>query len=173
MASLAEAVSLCYNRAMAKGFDWKHHLVWMGILLLYAMSLPLIALEFTKTGGHPNQRMLGAELLLVGWLGVFVLQFAWLANIIWLVSILGVIFRFPLLAALPALLAIGASLQTLMLFGMDIPGDEGGVTKMRLIALGPGAYIWWAALGAPLLWALVAILFTRRLGPPPRQPAMT
>jgi hypothetical protein len=152
---------------MARPINWKHHLTWAGFLLLYGVSLFLPAMIFDH-GKRPEDTYPGAAVLVMGWLGLFVGQFGWFANMPWLIAMVGVIARIPLMAAIPSVLALGISLHTFVLFSHEVPRDEGGVNNMILTGLGPGAYVWWLALAAPLIWAVFTFISRRRNPPPPR-----
>ena len=155
---------------MARNLNWTRHLVWAGCLFLFVLSLFFSALEFDG-GGNADNIMTGGEVLALGWLGLFIGQLAWFANIPWFISLFGVIFRIPLLAAIPALLALLIAAETPALFFMKVPRDEGGTHYMALTAIGPAAYIWAAALAVPLVWSIWDLITRKKPVTPQPQPS--
>ena len=129
--------------------------VLVGSLVLFVAACCLPAVEFRKNAAG-SVVWFGGEALAMGWLGVLLGQFAWLANPL-------LVFSGPLLALrlrLPAIacagLAVLFSLNTFVLFGMEVPGDEAGVNKLYLQALREGAWLWFGSLGVMLTGAFVA-----------------
>jgi hypothetical protein len=62
--------------------------------------------------------------------------------------------RLPAIAC--AVLAVLFSLNTFLLFGTEVPGDEGGVNKLYLQTLREGAWLWFGSLGVMLAGAFVS-----------------
>lgn len=124
---------------------------------LYGFSLALPTFQFLNRGEFNTvpdgalTLMPGWEVLALGWLGIFVLQFAWFANIAYCASLglwLGRAWR-P--AVILSLIAIGLGLNTLFLFVQELPSNGAGA-KMYLQSLQPGFYCWMLSLSIPLLW---------------------
>jgi hypothetical protein len=121
-------------------------LAFVGLpLALFAMSLALPALGFQIVGGALETER-GWEALFTGWCALFVGNLGWLANVVYVPG-LGV------LAAGAHRVALGfgtvaalLALHSLRLLGVDLPADEGGVRHMILTGLGPGFYVWLAAI---------------------------
>lgn len=123
---------------------FQERFVFIGIsLLCYAAACVSPCLEMFKQGVDV---WYGARILVIGWLGLLVGQFAWLANPLWAVGLLFLTLRRPTIALIASALALLLALQTFMLFGMPLPGDEGGVTKLELLRLRYGFYLWLASL---------------------------
>lgn len=146
------------ENTVPRQMDWGRHAVWVVTLLLYGVALCLPALVFDHSGQTAPDVMFGFEVALLGWLGVFIGQFGWMANFSWFISLFGIMFRVPLLALIPSGIALLISLQTFMLFVMEVPADEGGVNHLNLQYLGPGAWLWWLALLIPFVWGIVALI---------------
>ncbi|MGD1908000.1 MAG: hypothetical protein ACFB0C_18700 [Leptolyngbyaceae cyanobacterium] len=126
-------------------------------LALYGLSLALPAFQFLNRGEFNTvpdgalTLMPGWEVLALGWLGIFVLQFAWFANVAYLVSLglwLGRAWR---AGTILGLITIGLGLNTLLLFVQELPSNGAGA-KMYLQSLQPGFYCWMLSLLIPVLW---------------------
>jgi hypothetical protein len=125
-------------------------------LLLYAASLLTPALQFDGVENGVAHVMKGYEVALLGWQGIFVANFGWVANLIFFVSLPLVWMGSWRPAVVFAGLALLIALQSLVLLGRTLPGDEGGVTHMVLSRLHPGFYLWMGAIVLALagsLWA--------------------
>lgn len=114
-------------------------------LLLYLAACCMPVLTFTK--GTSNDVWPGIAAAGMGWLGIFVGEFAWLANPLWLLStILTWTQRLRMFAIALAGMALLLGLTALRLQGKVVPGDEGGVTTSTITGVHSGAYIWLASL---------------------------
>ena len=125
-------------------------------LACYFLACVLPALHFVNSGNGPDP-MNGFNILMIGWMGVFVGQFAWFANPFILLSGIVFLFRQWLASILVILVGLAISLNTFTLFGQEIPADEANVNKLSLVSLGPGYYLWIASMvvilgGAIVLW---------------------
>jgi hypothetical protein len=116
-------------------------------LFIAACCLP--ALEFTKSEGGLNV-MLGANILAVGWSGIFAGIPGWYANLFW---VLGLVLGFlrkpigqPWWAAGAGVLGLLIACSAFKMLGQTIPGDEGDVTHLTLVRFLPGFYVWIASL---------------------------
>lgn len=127
-------------------------------LALYGLSIALPAFEFLNRGEFNTvpdgalTLMPGWEVLALGWLGVFIYQFAWIANIFYLVSLglwLGRVWRGMFILGL---ITVGLGLNTLFLFVQEIPSNGAGAT-LHLQSLQSGFYCWIISLSIPLLWS--------------------
>ena len=133
-------------------------------LICYFLACILPALHFVNSGNGPDP-MSGFNILMIGWMGVFVGQFAWFANPFLLLSAILFIFRKWRFALAFMMIALTISLDTFMLFGQEIPADEANVNKLTLVSLGPGYYLWMASMLSILLGAIglwVASAYFRR-----------
>lgn len=115
------------------------------ITVLFAIACCLPALEFSRSAGGTDTQW-GANILAVGWSGIFAGVTAWYANPVWLLALVLAWFRKPTLAAVAGLVPIGIAATTFSLFGQVLPADEGNVNHMTLIRLLPGCYVWMASL---------------------------
>lgn len=119
-------------------------------LILFTISCCLPVLVLSRSNG-PNDVMLGLRALAIGWSGVFAGVLAWYANPVWLLGLLLGFFRKPFLAALCGVVALGIAVTMFSVIGRELPGDEGNVTRMTVIRVLPGAYVWMASLAVLLL----------------------
>jgi hypothetical protein len=96
-------------------------------------------------------------LLLIGWLGIFNGLVAWYANPLWLLSTLLVAFRRGIAPArIFAVLALLLGLSTFFFVHAELPGDEGGVSKMAFERVLAGGYLWLLSLAATTAAAFAA-----------------
>ena len=119
----------------------------LATLVLYALACCLPALEF-KNSDKPNDIMFGLRAAAVGWSGIFAGVMAWYANPFWLSGLILAFLRKPILATAAGIVAIAIAFTTFSILGIELPGDEGGVTKTTVIRLLPGCYVWMASLVA-------------------------
>ena len=138
-ADTANAVPITRNQRQS---IWRAFWLALGLFLV-ACLFP--ALTFQK-GGQPADAWPGWGALLLGWLGLFVGVFAWLANPLLLLSWILLLCGRIRAARVCSLLAILVASSMIALWGMELPGDEGGVTKMQISGIGLGCYLWWACL---------------------------
>ena len=94
---------------------------------------------------------MGYEVLLMGPLGILFLQFAWFANPLFLVSIVFVGLGWRIATAIVAAIAVIIALDMLTLPGTLIYLDEGGVNTTTALGFSAGAWVWLAAMVAPLI----------------------
>jgi hypothetical protein len=128
--------------------------VLLGSLLLFGLACILPSLQLTA---QPDSVWPGFALLLMGWLGFFIFQFGWTANLPYALGLLFLLLRKPLLAFLAFGLAVCLSLNTLLMFSQTIPANESTMEGDPLYALLPGFYVWLAAMlvgtaGSLYLW---------------------
>lgn len=123
----------------------------IGLGLAWIASLMLPAAYLTD-GDAPA----GISVLLIGWVGLLMLQPAWLGNLlIWIVLPLVAGTERPwkitlrLCGVAMAICAIGA------LFWRDLPDDSG---PNNVLAFGPGYYLWMTAIVGSALAALATSL---------------
>jgi hypothetical protein len=75
---------------------WKPRLLALGVsLLLYALACVLPVLDFSKSDWNHDTKgpVVGYVALISGWLVIAIGQFAWLANFLWLLSLILLLFR--------------------------------------------------------------------------------
>ena len=120
---------------------------WIALLIclvpfLISLALPGVTLD-------DGTVWFGAHLLGIGWLGVFLGQFGWIANGFWLFAMLFLPLRLRVTTLVFTILAVLASLSSFTLIGAKIPMDEAGVKEATALSFGPALYFWLAALIAP------------------------
>ncbi|MEO1210060.1 MAG: hypothetical protein AAFX78_11010 [Cyanobacteria bacterium J06638_20] len=126
-------------------------------LAFYGLALALPAFNFLNRGEFNTvpdgalTLMPGWEVLALGWLGIFVWQFAWFANIAYFASLGLWLNRAWRTAVILSLIAVGLGLNTLFLFVQELPSNGAGATRY-LQSLQPGFYCWMLGLSIPLLW---------------------
>ena len=116
-----------------------------------ACATPALVLD-----GKEHTVMFGAQALLEGPLAVLIGQLSWLANPLWLLAVLLVLLSRFKGAAILSVLAFAVGNHAWALFGREIPGDEGGVTKLYLTSLHPGFYLWLLSFLILAVGALIA-----------------
>jgi hypothetical protein len=97
---------------------------------------------------------LGAEVLALGWMGVFIGQYGWAANPLWLVSLVCLLLRHRPATVVLAALAFMVGCTSFSLIGSRIPMDEAGTRHAIVSAFGPAFPVWLAALLAPAFCTL-------------------
>jgi hypothetical protein len=102
-----------------------------------ACATPALVLD-----GKEHTVMFGAQALLEGPLAVLIGQLSWLANPLWLLATLLVLLSRFKGATAVSLAAFAVANHAWALFGREIPGDEGGVTKLYLTSIHLGFYLW-------------------------------
>lgn len=120
--------------------------VLIASVVLFVLGCALPALEFKQSGGRPNDVMFGLRALAVGWSGLFAAIFAWYANPVWFFGAILMALRKPIPATVLGVIAVAIACATFSVIGRELPGDEGNVTKMTVIKLLPGCYVWLASL---------------------------
>jgi hypothetical protein len=91
---------------------------------------------------------------------------AWLANILFLLTLLFFLMGWRWLTVISGGLALLLSLDTFRLFLIEWPGDEGRVTRASLQTLQPGAWLWLASIGVTFVSAWILLLAPRSALPP-------
>ena len=131
-------------------------IVYLGIMAL-ACALPALVLE----GAADYWR--GIELLVLGSMGLKLMQFGWFANVLALLALHRVMNKpSPLVIVLSAL-AFLLAMDTLRMFGQEIPLPNHEGHTVRVVSLGMGFYLWLLA----LLWPAFALMLLR-IKPPAR-----
>jgi hypothetical protein len=118
---------------------------------LFAIACCLPALEY-KDGRAP---LIGINALAVGWSGIFAGVVGWYANPVWLLGLVFGFLRKPVIATAAGVIAVLIAATVFTLLGRELPGDEGGVTKISFSRLLVGCYVWLASLATLPVWALV------------------
>lgn len=117
-------------------------LLWLS-LALYLVACLTPALVF-KQAGSPEEPMPGWNVLAVGWLGAFINQFGWYANLFWFTGLICGFFKFFTFGKVAAGIGlIVSAISVSMLFSQDVPANEGGVgPPLKLVSLGVGCWLW-------------------------------
>lgn len=126
-------------------------------LVTYVAACCLPALQW-QNDNKSLEIMLGLRALAVGWSGIFAGVVAWYANPLWLLALGLAFFRKPWPALIAGILALVIALTVFSVVGKELPNDEGGVTKTRIIAVLPGAYVWFASIGLSILAAVLGVI---------------
>jgi hypothetical protein len=134
-------------------------LILIVFVCLYAVAswLPALTLE----GAAVHWR--GVELLVLGPMGLKSMQFAWLANLFAGLALYRVMNKPGVLVIVLETLALVVAMDTLMLFGQEMPlGDRQG-SMVRVVGFASGFYFWLLALA----WPFFALMLLR-IRPPQR-----
>ena len=118
-------------------------------LVLYVTACALPAMVFDK------QMWRGYEVLLGGWMGVFLGQFAWLANFFWWLGLVLAFLRRWFLTVATTALAFLIALDAFSFVGKTVPLDEAFVNTMIFKSYDIGFYFWLASIVAVGIGALV------------------
>ena len=122
-------------------------------LYIIACATPAMVLE--------KETWRGYEVLWMGWMGFFLGQFAWFANLFWFLGLLLAFFRRWILTFILSGLALLISLDAFSFVGTRIPLDEANVNTTLFLRYDIGFYFWLASLAAVVLGAAMAWLITR------------
>jgi hypothetical protein len=129
--------------------------VAVGGLVLFLVACAMPALEFLNTNTSSLDVMQGFQILLMGWMGLFVGQLAWLANLFFALALLLLILGRSTGALVFGAVSVLMACDTFVLFSQQLPANEGGVGKLALQHLRAGFYFWSAALVLLPLGALI------------------
>lgn len=155
--NMAAAVEPPLNKSTPGFFSgvgcWGSLVVFSSSVLLFLVACVTPAMVFDR------ETWPGAQVLALGWQGIFLGQFAWFANPFWLLSLLLVFFRRWILTLGATLLAILIALDALSFLGTKVPLDEAFVNTMIFQSYHVGFYFWVASitavgLGAAVMWVV-------------------
>ena len=129
-------------------------------LVLFALACASPTLIFLRNGTS-DETWAGYIVLLLGWLGPFLGQFAWYANPLLFVGMITFLVRQWVATIVLIALALLMAANTCLLFFQEVPADEAGVNMLTLQNLHIGFYLWIASIltigiGAIILWRLEA-----------------
>jgi hypothetical protein len=88
-------------------------------------------------------------MLLEGWLGLFLFQFAWLANLLYFPSLVFIGLGWWRVALYLTMAQTFIALDMLSFPGTELMMDEGGSNYALVLNLLPGAWLWLVALMIP------------------------
>ena len=123
-------------------------------VLAYVVACCLPALQW-KNNDKAFEIMLGLRALAVGWSGIFAGIVAWFANPLWVAALVLAFFRKAWPGAIVGTIALMVALTVFNVLGRELPADEGGVNKTRIVAVLSGGYVWFASIGLSILAALL------------------
>ena len=129
--------------------------------LFVSLALPALTLDDGTVWS-------GAYLFCMGWLGVVIGQYGWLANIAWFLAIFCLLLRSRIPVIAFSVLALLLSLASFTVIGTEIPMDEAAVKKATPTAFGPALYVWLLALLTPAI--IIFWVKPRKQRPPPPLP---
>lgn len=131
--------------------SWKPRLLVLAISLAFyltACALPAMTLENRDV-------WYGWATLLMGWMGLFIGQFGWLANFPYLAALITLLCRQWRTTAILTAVAFLIGLHAFALLNREIPLDEGGVNKGTIVAIGMAPWVWLASIVLPGVGALM------------------
>lgn len=109
-------------------------------------------IEYCKGFDTPmSRKVLGYEALLSGWLGVFLFNFAWFANLALLLAFISIKKKNFLRARKFAIIAVLLALNSFLL--KKVPANEGGTREDIVAHLGLGFALWLSAILCTLAYA--------------------
>lgn len=132
--------------------------------ILFFLACVFPALEFRRNE-NGIETWPGFQILIIGWMGMLIGQFAWFANPFLLGAALSLFLKRRRACVICAGLALLISLHTFALFGTTVPADEGGVGKLFLQRVREGTWLWLASIVVMLVGGCLARLDPR----PPAQ----
>ena len=134
---------------------WGSLAVILVSLILYAIASVAPAMVFDK------ETWRGIEVLLGGWMGIFLGQFAWFANLFWGLSLLLAFFRRWFLTIGMTALAFSIALDAFSFVGTKVPLDEAFVKTMIFQSYHVGFYFWLASIAAVGIGTVVVWVIER------------
>ena len=111
-------------------------------VLVYLAACAVPCLEFIHTDSTHDEILRGAQVLAMGWCGIFLFNFAWFANFIYIASLILLGFRRYKESAISAAVAFLIGLDTFLLWGHVWLADEAGVKHFQLKDIHTGVYLW-------------------------------
>lgn len=124
--------------------DFGIRLAFVGTsLVLYVAACVLPALVFVSPNGQQNTD--GFSALVIGWAAPLFGQFAWYANLLFILSIIGLLRGWRITILLVALSLLLAA-DTFMLYSQRVPADESGNNYMTFQYPTIGFYLWIASM---------------------------
>jgi hypothetical protein len=125
-------------------YSWRGRFLVLAItMVIYLIACSTPALEFNDAD---DPIYFGFRIVVIGWLGAFIGQFAWFANLFLLVSIFLLLFRWWISTFVSSVLALLMALQTFLLFSQKVPANEAATRYIELQSLKIGFYFWLASL---------------------------
>jgi hypothetical protein len=137
---------------------WKPRIIALLISLsTYVLACALPVLDFSKSDGirNPDGPIVGVVALIMGWVAIAVGQFAWLANFLWLFSLLLIWFRCWIAAAVTSISTILLALQTYALLSQKIPANGAATDHLYFQGIKIGFYFWLASFVAIGISAII------------------
>jgi hypothetical protein len=134
---------------------WGSLVVILVSLFLYVIACVAPAMVFDK------ETWRGFEVLLSGWMGVFLGQFAWFANLFWGLSLLLALLRRWFLTMAATILTFLIALDAFSFVGAKVPLDEAFVNSMIFRSYHIGFYFWLASIAAVGIGAMVVWVIER------------
>jgi hypothetical protein len=130
---------------------WGSLIVVLASLFWFGLACITPAMVFDK------DVYLGYEVLLMGWMGAFLGQFAWFANLFWLLSLFLAFLRRWILTLIAVALALFVASDAFSFIGANVPLDEANVNSMTFLQYHVGFYFWLVSLaivglGAVAVW---------------------
>lgn len=146
----------------------RERLLFLGIcLFFYAIALVLPALVFQD---ESDATWLGIMVLTLGWMGVLLGQFAWLANIPLLIGMILLLCRRWIGTLVCIIIATLLALHSFALYQQKIPANEASTHYLILDYLGVGFYFWLLSIVSVGVSAIILRKRERAMLPSPQQP---
>jgi len=141
---------------------WRPRLVVLGIsLFFYLIALCTPAIQFE--GGNNNETWYGIGVLLLGWLGFFLTQFGWFANIPLLIGMILLLCRRWIGAVVCIVIAIPLALDSFLILNQQVPDNEALTSYSTITHIYFGIYFWLCSIIIVGIGALVLRSIEKRL----------
>lgn len=143
MADTAPTAARIRDRPSARG----RALILFSFVIIFgtACTLPAFHLD------HEPYVWRGVHLLVLGVMAVKVGLYGWLANVLALFALRGVMQGWGIAIPLLSAFSMALGLHTLTVFGRDLQVGQHAYNVVHVVALGPGFYVWLLAMLQPLI----------------------
>lgn len=123
----------------------------LSFVVVYTIACALPAMRLTGR----REVFAGVEVMVMGWHGLRMGQYGWLAHFPALIALRCVMHGRTLYAIILASFSLLLGLHSFWLIGREIVLGEEPLNTVRVVSLASGYYVWMAALALPLAFALL------------------
>ena len=126
-------------------------LILLSFVVVYSVACALPAVRLTGR----RDAFAGVEVMVMGWHGLRMAQYGWLANFPALIALRCVMQGRTLYAIILAAVSLLLGLHSFWLMGHEIVLGDEPLNTVRVVSLASGYYVWMATLALPLAFALL------------------